>query len=244
VLFLLVWQFASGTVVPKFFISSPSAIYLSLQSSILSGQFFSNMAVTALEAFLGFTIGAALGVLAGIALGRSAMLAEFFNPFIIAFYSLPKVALAPLFILWLGIGLNMKVTLTASIVFFLVFFNTFSGVRNVSQELIAILRLMGASQRQVLTKVVLPSAITWVFAGLRISVPYALIGAIVGELIASNRGLGAMLSQAQGQFDTAGVFAALFGIVILSSILNLAVKIAEVKLMPWKQQDTTNEIRL
>ena len=147
-LFLLIWQLASGTIVPRFFISSPSAIYLSLQSSIMSGQFFANMGVTALEAFLGFTIGAALGVLAGVALGRSAMLAEFFNPFIVAFYSLPKVVLAPLFILWLGIGLNMKVTLTASIVFFLVFFNTFSGVRNVSQELIAILRLMGASQRQ------------------------------------------------------------------------------------------------
>src|SRR3546814_7195594 len=124
---------------------------------------------------------------------------SYLDPFIMAFYSLPKGALAPLFILWIGIGMDMKIVLTAAIVFFLVFLNTYTGVRNVSRELIAILNLMGANEPQVLTKVVLPSAVTWVFAGLRISVPYALIGAIVGELMASNRGLGYLLVQAQGQ---------------------------------------------
>jgi len=107
-------------------------------------------------------------------------------------------ALAPLFVLWFGVGIDMKIILTASVVFFLVFLNTYTGVRNVSRELIAILRLMGASDRHVLTKVILPSAVSWVFAGLRLSVPYALIGAIVGELIAANQGLGYLLADASG----------------------------------------------
>jgi NitT/TauT family transport system permease protein len=156
-------------------------------------------------------------------------------------YSLPKVALAPLFILWIGIGMDMKVIFTAMIVFFLVFLNTYTGVRNVSRELISILRLMGANERQVLQRVVLPSAITWVFAGLKISVPYALIGAIVGELMASNKGLGALLVRAQGEFDTAGVFASLVAIMFLAVMSNGLVKLLERKLMPWKEVENQRE---
>src|SRR6185312_14278693 len=122
--------------------------------------------------------------------------------------------------------------------------NTFTGVRNVSKELEAILYLMGANERHVLTKVVLPSAITWVFAGLRISVPYALIGAIVGELIASNRGLGFLLANASGQFDTAGVFAALLVIMALAFALNALVRVVEIKAMPWKRAESGREITI
>src|SRR3546814_1036579 len=120
----------------------------------------------------------------------------------------------------------------------------FRSVRNVSRELIAILNLMGANEPQVLTKVVLPSAVTWVFAGLRISVPYALIGAIVGELMASNRGLGYLLVQAQGQFDTAGVFAALLAIMLLAFVLNTAVRYLERKAMPWKTAEAGLEVTI
>jgi NitT/TauT family transport system permease protein len=187
-------------------------------------------------------LGSAAGIVAGTLLGRAQLLAEIVEPFIMAFYSLPKVALAPLFVLWFGIGIEMKIVLTAAVVFFLVFLNTYTGVRSVSRELVTILRLMGASERHVLTKVVIPSAITWVFAGLRISVPYALIGAIVGELVASNRGLGFLLSSSAGQFQTAGVFAALFAIVALAFILNLAVKFAEKRLMVWKETDNRGEV--
>lgn len=152
------------------------------------------------------------------------------------------MALAPLFILWFGIGLSMKVILTAAVVFFLVFLNTYSGVRNVSREQLTILRLMGANERDLLGMVVLPSALTWVFTGLRLSVPYALIGALVGEIIAANRGLGYLLSDAASQFDTAGVFAALVGIIVLALILNTAVRQAERLLMPWKTEDADREI--
>src|SRR3977135_3053933 len=163
-----------------------------------------------------FVLLAGMRVASGV--GQTRTLADILDPFIMIFYSLPKIALAPLFVLWFGVGIDMKIILTASVVFFLVFLNTYTGVRNVSRELIAILRLMGASDRHVLTKVILPSAVSWVFAGLRLSVPYALIGAIVGELIAANQGLGYLLADASGQFNTAGVFAALLAIVLLALV--------------------------
>ena len=239
---LVAWQFGSGRVVSEFFVSKPSAIATVLWEWLLDGSLLFHAGITATEAFLGFAIGAALGIGLGLLLGRAEVLADVLQPFITAFYSLPKVALAPLFVLWLGIGIEMKVVLTAAVVFFLVFLNTYTGVRSVSRELVTILKLMGAGELHILTKAVLPSAITWVFAGLRISVPYALIGAIVGELIASNRGLGFLLSSSAGQFSTAGVFAALFAIVVLAFVLNLVVRWAEILLMPWKTADEGREV--
>jgi NitT/TauT family transport system permease protein len=230
--------------VPEFFISKPSAILNALRQQVITGNLFFHMGITATEALAGFVIGAVAGVTAGVVLGRIPFLSDLLQPFILAFYSLPKIALAPLFILWIGIGIWMKIVLTATVVFFLVFLNTFTGVRSVSRELVAILKLMGASERHVLFKVVLPSAITWVFTGLRISVPYALIGAIVGELIAANRGLGFVLANATGQFDTAGVFAALIVIMMMAFILNTAVRLAEIRLMPWKETEAAREIAI
>lgn len=244
VVFLAVWEFASGRLIAEFFISRPSEIVRTLIEWVTSGDLFYHAGITASEAFLGYVIGGALGMGFGVLLGRSRFLAELLDPFVMAFYSLPKVALAPLFILWLGIGFPMKVALTATIVFFLVFLNTYTGVRNVSRELEAILRLMGAREKHVLFKVVLPSAVTWVFAGLRISAPYALIGAIVGEMMASNRGLGFLLTRSQGQFDTAGVFAALIAIMLLAFVLNTAVKYTEQKAMPWKTAESDREVTI
>ncbi|TDP62056.1 ABC transporter permease [Roseateles toxinivorans] len=241
---LLAWELASGRLVATFYASKPSQIAAVLWMWLRDGSLFFHMSITALEAFLGFVIGGVLGMAVGIAMGRSPRLAQLLDPFIMTFYSLPKVALAPLFILWLGIGLEMKVALTAAIVFFLVFLNTYTGVRNVSRELESILRLMGANERDVLTKVVLPSAVTWVFAGLRISVPYALIGAIVGELMASNKGLGSLLVLAQGQLDTAGVFAALAAIMCLAIVMNLLVKAAETRMTPWKSAEGQRELSI
>jgi NitT/TauT family transport system permease protein len=241
---LALWQLASGTIIAEFFISKPSAIGASLWQKVIGGNLFFHIGITAAEAFIGFLAGACLGTLMGVLLGRSPFLADLLQPFILAFYSLPKIALAPLFVLWIGIGMEMKIVLTATVVFFLVFLNTFTGVRNVSKELEAILYLMGANERHVLSKVVLPSAITWVFTGLRISVPYALIGAIVGELIASNRGLGFVLANASSQFDTAGVFATLIVIMMLAFVLNSLVHLAEAWLMPWNSANSQREFTI
>ena len=215
------WQAVAGRLVSDFFIGKPTEIAETLYIWAMSGKLFYHAGITSIEALLGFLLGSAIGMVAGVILGRAKTLADVLDPFIMMFYSLPKIALAPMFILWFGIGIDMKIYLTATIVFFLVFLNTYSGVRSVSREQIAIMRLMGASESDILRKVVVPSAITWVFNGLRLSVPYALIGAIVGELIASNKGLGYLLADASGQFDTSGMFAALIAIMVLALALNV-----------------------
>lgn len=231
---LLVWQICSQTIADPFFISSPIEVAKSFWSLVVTGRLLDHGSITLVETILGFVLGAAAGIAVGLLLGRNETLAQLLDPILISLYSLPKIALAPLFIMWFGIGIEMKIILTAVIVFFLVFLNTYSGVRSVSGELVEILRLMGAKERHLVTKVILPSAIQWVFTGLKLSVPYALIGAIVGEIMASNRGLGYLLQDAAGQLDTAGVFAALIAIIFLALCLQAAVKFAERRLMPWK----------
>ncbi|MCE5975215.1 ABC transporter permease [Sinirhodobacter sp. WL0062] len=238
------WEFASGRFMEPYLISTPSKIMTTFWAWLMDGRIFFHAGITALEAVAGFILGAAVGMTLGILLGRAEKLAELLNPFIMGFYSIPKIALAPLFIIWFGIGLEMKILLTATIVFFLVFLNTYTGVRSVSPELVNILRLMGANERHVLRKVVVPSAIVWVFTGLRLSVPYAMIGAIVGEMIAANRGLGYLLSHASAQFNTAGVFAALFAIITLSVLMNTAVGIVAKYAMPWEKAQKKREVSI
>ena len=164
----------------------------------------------------------------------SPFLTRLLDPFIIALYSLPKIALAPLLVLWFGIGISSKIALSAISVFFLVLFNTLAGVRDVDAELIDVLRIMRASRWQIVREVVIPSALVWVFSGLRISVPYALIGAVTGEIITSNRGIGYLVSRSAGQLDATGVFAALFALALFSFVLYGAVVRVESRLLRWK----------
>lgn len=241
ILFLAAWELGAGVVIKEFYVSRPSVIVTKLWGLAVSGKLLEHASFTALHAVGGFLLGGIAGVVCGLLLGRLRWLADVLDPYIMAFYSLPKVALAPLFILWFGIGPGMKVLFVATIVFFLVFLNTYTGVRNVSREQITIMRLMGANEFQITTKVILPAAVTWVFAGLQLSVPYALIGAIVGEMIASNKGLGFLLADASAQFDTGSAFAALFTIAALTLLLNAIVSTAERLLMPWKVVDEKRE---
>lgn len=239
--FLVLWEVASGRLVPPLFVSSPSVVAGKLWGLAASGKLAYHASYTAMHALAGFALGAAAGMAAGLALGRWHRLAEVLDPFLMGFYSVPKIALAPLFILWFGVGTQMKVLFVAMIVFLLVFLNTYTGVRNVSREQLAILRLMRATEAQLMRKVVLPSAVAWVFTGLRLSVPYALIGAIMGEMLASNRGLGYLLADASAQFDTGGAFAALAAIIVLAILLNALVRLAERKALPWREAETARE---
>ncbi|WP_426425614.1 ABC transporter permease [Bradyrhizobium genosp. A] len=238
------WQLGSGTLFDSYFVSRPSAIAEEFWGLLVSGRLFYHAVITITEALAGFVCGGFIGATTGILLGRNETIGKAFDPIILVFYSLPKIALTPLFVIWFGIDMKMKIILTATIVFFLVFLNTYTGVRGVSRELIAIMKLMGARENHILGKVVLPSVVTWIFAGLKLSVPYALIGAIVGELIAANRGLGYLLSNAAGQFNTAGVFAAIAAIVLLTAALNLAVRLFERWVMPWQAEQQTREISI
>lgn len=239
---IAVWEFVSGRWISLFFLSKPSLIAEKFWKILVDGSLLTNMAITTGEAVTGFILGGTVGAVLGLILGRSRFLAEALDPFITAFYSLPKVALAPMFILWFGIGFEMRVLFTAVIVLFLVFLSTYTGVRNVSRELMTVFRLMGANEKHLMLLVIIPSAFSWIFAGLRLSVPYALIGAIVAEILAGNAGLGYMVEHAAAQFDVAGVFAALVGIMILALSLNFAVKLLERALMPWREAEALREV--
>jgi NitT/TauT family transport system permease protein len=231
---LAVWQFVSGRYVDPLFISSPLAITNQFVAWISDGTLWFHTEITLQEILLGLFFGIVSGVLVGFFFGIEQTLAKLFDPFITAIYSIPKIALAPLFILWFGIDIQMKVIFTAITVFFLVFFNTLAGVRNVDQNLIDAVRLMGGKQRDIMLKVIVPSATGYMLTGVHIAIPYALIGAVVAELIASNRGLGYLIDSSATSFNTAGVFAALLVLTIIGSLLNAVVNFIDRKTSRWK----------
>lgn len=231
---LFVWQGVSGRLVDNFFISNPLDVWRRLVAWTLSGSIFIHLWATLYATVMGFAIGAVAGMVLGIWLGVSPFMSRLLNPYLWALNALPKVALAPLFVLWFGLGIESKIALAAVLVLFLVFLNTFAGVREVDQDLIDSARMMRASRLQVIRKVIIPSALSWVFAGLKISVPYALIGAVLGEMIAANRGLGYLVQFSGSQFDTAGVFAVLIVIALLAVVLNIVVEIVQSRMERWR----------
>ena len=234
IVLLLFWQGASGRMVDNFFISNPLDVGARLLGWTLDGSIFAHIWATVYATMMGFFIGAIGGAVLGVWLGVSPIASRLLNPYLNALNALPKVALAPLFVLWFGLGIESKIALAAVLVLFLVFLNTFAGVREVDQDLIDGARLMRATRMQVIVKVIIPSAMSWVFAGLRISVPYALIGAVLGEMIAANRGLGYLVQFSGAQFDTAGVFAVLIVIALLAVALNFFVDIVQSRIERWR----------
>lgn len=235
---LTVWEFVSGPpgqgLVDEFFISKPSAIWAALVDQVTSGVLFPNLLVTFIETTGGFVVGALLGFVVGFVLGVNELASAVIRPYVVALYSVPRLALVPLFILWFGLGLISKIAFVAMIVFFLVFYNTYSGVHDVDRKQIDVLRLMGARKLQIYAKVSLPSAMTWIIAGLSISVPYALVAAVTAEIVSSNSGIGYMLTQSAGQFDTAGVFASILVLVVVGLALTALVGLLERRLLRWK----------
>ena len=229
------WQIGSNlNLFDPGVVPSPFAIGAHLVKWTLDGTLWFHSWITIQETVAGFLIGAIGGIVFGFAIGRYPALAEVLDPFILAIYSVPKVALAPLFLVWFGIGIFMKIVLAAVTVLFIVFFNTLAGVRNVDRDLVDAVWLMGAKPRDILLRVLVPSAMSWALTGVRISIPYALIGAIIGELIASNRGIGYLISSAASAYDTAGVFAALIVLTVLAMLLNAVVDEIDRRLSKWK----------
>lgn len=233
-LLLLCWQLASGRLVSNFFISNPVDVGERLWEWTVTGFIFPHLWVTFYETLAGFALGSAIGVVLGIWLGVAPFMSRLLSPYMFGFYALPKIALAPLLVLWFGLGVESKIALSTVIVFFLVFYNTYTGVREVDRDMIDTVRLMKARPHQVLLHVIVPSAASWIFAGLKISVPYALIGAIVGELIAANKGLGYLVQRMSADFDTTGVFAVLVVIGLLAIVLNHLVELVQARQEHWK----------
>lgn len=234
---LVLWEVAAGRWLDDTFVSRPSAIAERLGEWWSDGTLVDNSWITVQEVLWGFLLGAAAGALAGYLFGASRYLYRVLDPFVMALYSIPKVALAPLFIVWFGIGMSMKVLLAAVTVFFLVFLNTTAAVRDVDQGLVNAVRLMGGGRRDIALKVILPASMAGLLTGLKVSVPYALIGAVIGELVASNRGLGYLINDSAAQFDTAGVFAALVVLTVIAGVLNVLVGLLDKRVNRWKPLD-------
>lgn len=234
VVFLSFWEYSSGRLIDPLFVSSPSAVGWRLWRWLVTGSLWTHLSITLYATAFGFVIGAGVGFMLGLLFGRNQTVADIFDPYITALYSIPKIALAPLFIIWFGIGIESKIAVSASIVFFVVFLNTYAGVRDVNPLYIHATRIMGGGGAEVLRHVVIPSASTWVITGLKVSVPYALVGTVIGEFMSSNRGIGFIISQATGLFDTTSVFAGLFVLGVVGAIINVALRHIEARLLRWK----------
>ena len=201
---------------------------------IAQGPLWEQIAVTLEEAVLGFIIGVVLGVIFGIVLGRNRFLADVLGPYIKAANSIPRVALGSIFAIGLGLGLQSKVALSVVLVFFIVFFNAFQGVREVDKNLLANARILGANQRQLSTDVIIPAALSWILASLHTSFSFALVGAVVGEFLGSIQGIGLMIVTAQNTFNVNGVFAAMAILVVVALVADALVTWLENRLIRWR----------
>jgi NitT/TauT family transport system permease protein len=231
---LVFWQWASGRLIKEIYVSKPTAVAARLYELFASGEIYPHLWTTGEELVLGYVIGVAGGILGGYALGRSPRLANIFEPYVMGFYGIPKIALAPLFIIWFGIGIGSKVALAAIMVFFLVFYNVYTGVRSVDRELINLSLVMGANQRQLTYHVYLPAAAPFVLLGMRMAVPYSVIGVIVGEFTSSISGLGLFIHEASSTYDPAGVFAGITILLLFVIGANFLAGRLERRLLRWK----------
>jgi NitT/TauT family transport system permease protein len=223
-------------LLPEFFFSQPIKVAERVWELFYSGKIWRHLGITLLEAMLAFLIGSGLGIVFGFWLARRPLLAAVFDPYIKALNALPRVVLAPIFMLWFGLGIWSKVMLGITLVFFIVFFNVYQGVKEVNPVILANARMLGMSERQLLRHVYWPSALSWMFSSLHTSVGFAIIGAVVGEYLGSSAGLGYLIHQAEGVFDITGVMA---GMVILMGfvlVIDGFVTKVERRLLVWKPQ--------
>jgi NitT/TauT family transport system permease protein len=212
---LAMWQYLPNRGL-RFWMSGPVDIVERLWSWVLDGSLWENLGATLLAMVLGYAIGTGVGIALGLLFGLMPRVYRVFSPYITALYAMPKIALAPLFVIILGIGIESKVALVAITVFFLVLNSTLDGVRNVDRDLVRTLTLMGATRFEVIGKVLVPATLPWIFTGMRISVRYAFTNTLLAELIASNSGIGFMIEYYTGIFDATGTYAAILVLVIMS----------------------------
>jgi NitT/TauT family transport system permease protein len=200
---------------------------------------WAQLGVTLKETVLGFLIGVVLGVIAGVALGSNRLLADILAPYIKALNSIPRIVLGSIFTIALGLGSESKIALAVVLVFFVVFFNAFQGVREVDPNLIANASIIGASRRRLIGEVILPSALTWILASLHVAFGFALVGAVVGEFLGSTQGVGLLISTAQNTFNANGVFAAMVVLAIVALLAEGIITRLESKLITWRPNTLT-----
>jgi NitT/TauT family transport system permease protein len=238
------WELATRVgIVDPFFWGRPSGIAAQIWTWIVDGTsqgpLWEQIATTMEETILGFVIGVVLGVVSGILLGRNRFLADVLSPYIKAANSIPRVVLGSIFVIAFGLGMQSKVALAVVLVFFIVFFNAFQGVREVDKNLLANARILGADRRRVTTEVIIPSALSWIMASLHVSFGFALVGAVVGEYLGAIKGVGLMIVVAQNTFNANGVFAAIVILATVALVAESIVTAIENRLVKWRPNAVT-----
>ena len=221
-------------LLPPFFFANPVDVAHQIFVWFATGVIWKHLWVTLIEAILAFVIGSIGGVLVGFWFARQPRTAAVFDPYVKAVNALPRVVLAPIFTLWLGLGIWSKVALGFTLVFFIVFFNVYQGVKEVSPTVLANARMLGMSERQLMRHVYWPSALSWMFSSLHTSVGFAVVGAVVGEYLGAAAGLGYLIQQAEGVFDVAGVFAGMFVLAAFVLVIDMIVTVVEKRLLVWR----------
>jgi NitT/TauT family transport system permease protein len=228
-----VWQLLSmwlGT----YWIGSPWGVVTRFVAGVMSGSLLQHASFTLVEAAAGFVIGAIPAIFLPFLLRRLPIVTAILDPFMVGGYGAPKLALAPLFILWFGIGIESKIALVAITVFFIVYFSTLSGIRALDTKLVQMAQVAGANERDVARHIVFPGAVPYIFTGIRIAMPYSIGGAVIAELISANRGLGYLVQLSAMNFDTVGVFVALVAVTLIVFLGNSTVNVVERRLLRWR----------
>jgi len=233
-MFALWWGLTASSILPPFFFGEPFKVILRVGEWFIVGDIWEHLAVTLIETVLAFVIGMTLGLAVGLWLGLSTLASALADPYIKAFNAMPRVILAPIFAVWFGLGIWSKVALGVTLVFFIVFFNVYQGVREVSPVVLANARMLGASRRQLLSHIYLPSATSWVFSSLHTSVGMAFVGAVVGEYLGAAKGVGYLILQAEGSFDINTVFAGILVLTACALLLDWGVTLVERRLLKWR----------
>ena len=233
-LFLAWYGLTRAEVLSPFFFGEPLLVVQRLIDWFVSGKIFEHLAVTLFETLAAFAIGTAAGLVVGLWLALTPFASRLLEPYIIAVNSMPRVILAPIFAVWFGLGMKSKIVLGFTLVFFIVFFNVYQGVKEVSPVVLANARMLGASGRQLLRHVYLPSATSWVFSSLHTSIGLAFVGAVVGEYLGSARGVGYLIQQAEGVFDIDTVLAGILVLTVFALILDFIVTRIESRLLVWR----------
>lgn len=238
------WQLLTDAkIVDPFFWGKPSGIVHQLKDWVNNGTQYGSLWLqiwtTMKEALLGFVYGVIAGIIVGVLLGQSRFMSDVLSPYIKVLNAIPRIVLGSLFTVALGIGTTSKVTLAAVLVFFGVFFNAFQGVREVDRNLLANARVLGASRLQTIRHVVLPSAMTWIIASLHIAFGFAIIGAIVGELLGAQRGLGLVITTSMNTFNPDGVFAGMFIIATIALAAEALIGALEKRVLAWRPSAQT-----
>jgi len=231
----VIWDLLTRTeILPPFFFGEPLVVLQRVWEWFSGGTIYKHLAVTLIETLLAFVIGTVAGLVFGLWLALSKTASALLDPYIKAFNSMPRVILAPIFAVWFGLGIWSKVLLGVTLVFFIVFFSVYHGVREVNPVLVANARMLGASKRQLLRYVYLPSATAWVFSSLHAAVGMAFVGAVIGEYLGSARGVGYLILQAEGVFDINTVFAGVLVLTVCALLLDRIVTVAERRLLRWR----------